>query len=113
MTALFDSQGVQGVLFLALIAAAASLIAVAAVGLALAAYRRHDALKEEVRQIAKKARTQAEAAQHDALTGLMNRRLLQRRFKAEAELADKSGGNIVVCYLDLDGFKSVMTVASC
>lgn len=107
MTALFDSEGVQGVLLLALIAAAASLIAVAAVGLALAAYRRHDALKEEVRQIAKKARTQADAAQHDALTGLMNRRLLHRRFKAEAPLADKSGESIVVCYLDLDGFKSV------
>ena len=107
MTALFDPEGFQGILLFALIAAAASLIAVAAVGLALAAYRRHDALKEEVRQIAKKARTQAEAAQHDALTGLMNRRLLQRRFKAEAELADQNGESIVVCYLDLDGFKSV------
>lgn len=106
MTALLDPEGMQGIL-LAAIAVAASLIAVAAVGLTMGAYRRHDALKAELERIAKKARTHAEAAQHDALTGLMNRRLLQRRFSAQAELADRNGESIVVCYLDLDGFKSV------
>lgn len=41
-----------------------------------------------MQRTAKKAGTDAEAAEHDALTGMMNRWPLQRRFKAQAALAD-------------------------
>ncbi len=46
-------------------------------------------------------------ANHDALTGLPNRRLLQDRL-AQAVMRSQRGGKILaVCYLDLDGFKQV------
>lgn len=47
------------------------------------------------------------AAQHDALTDLPNRTLLQDRIKAALAQASRRGENVAVAYLDLNGFKPV------
>jgi diguanylate cyclase (GGDEF)-like protein/PAS domain S-box-containing protein len=44
---------------------------------------------------------------HDPLTGLPNRLLLSDRMRQSFALDDRMGGVGVVCYLDLDGFKSI------
>ena len=46
-------------------------------------------------------------ANHDALTGLPNRRLLQDRLDQAITRSDRSGRLLALCYLDLDGFKQV------
>ncbi|BBE50483.1 putative signaling protein [Ferriphaselus amnicola] len=46
-------------------------------------------------------------ANHDMLTGLPNRRLLADRLNQSIVRAQRSGKILVVCYLDLDGFKQV------
>lgn len=46
-------------------------------------------------------------AQHDALTGLPNRTLLQTRLQYMTELSERHGATFVVAFLDLDGFKTV------
>ncbi len=46
-------------------------------------------------------------ADHDALTGLPNRRLLADRLRQALLLARRSGKMLCVCYIDLDGFKLV------
>jgi diguanylate cyclase (GGDEF)-like protein/PAS domain S-box-containing protein len=48
-----------------------------------------------------------EAATHDALTGLPNRRWLLERLKRELERQRRSSTPLAVAYLDLDGFKAV------
>ena len=47
------------------------------------------------------------AASHDGLTGLPNRLLLADRMKVSASHAVRNGDFLAVCFLDLDGFKSV------
>ena len=44
---------------------------------------------------------------HDPLTGLPNRVLLNDRLDMAVSQADRSGSNIAVCFMDLDGFKLV------
>lgn len=44
---------------------------------------------------------------HDSLTGLPNRRLLLDRLQQAMGLADRSEGEVAVCYFDLDGFKPI------
>ncbi len=44
---------------------------------------------------------------HDALTGLPNRLLLADRLQQAIALADRAGGMLALCFLDLDGFKAV------
>ena len=46
-------------------------------------------------------------ANHDALTGLPNRRLLQDRLVQSITRSNRGGRVLAVCYLDLDGFKQV------
>ena len=46
-------------------------------------------------------------ATHDALTGLPNRRLVIAQMKQSIALADRDQGTVAVCFIDLDGFKSV------
>jgi diguanylate cyclase (GGDEF)-like protein/PAS domain S-box-containing protein len=46
-------------------------------------------------------------ASHDALTGLVNRREFERRLQDALDVAHANGGRHVLCYLDLDRFKSV------
>ncbi len=46
-------------------------------------------------------------ATHDALTGLANRRLISQQMKRFIALADREQGTVAVCFVDLDGFKSV------
>ena len=46
-------------------------------------------------------------ANHDALTGLPNRRLLQDRLAQAIARSNRGGRVLAVCYLDLDGFKQV------
>ncbi len=46
-------------------------------------------------------------ATHDALTGLPNRRLIITQMQQSIALADRNKGTVAVCFIDLDGFKSV------
>lgn len=46
-------------------------------------------------------------AYHDALTGLPNRRLFADRFNVAVALAERSGAQVTVGFLDLDRFKDV------
>lgn len=48
-----------------------------------------------------------DAANHDTLTGLPNRRLLQDRFNLAMTRCSRAGKQLAVCFLDLDGFKKV------
>ncbi len=47
------------------------------------------------------------AANHDALTGLPNRRLLDDRLAQAIERSKRGGTLLAVCLLDLDGFKPI------
>ena len=46
-------------------------------------------------------------ANYDSLTHLSNRRLLSDRLKQSILRADRSGKSCAICFLDLDGFKTV------
>jgi diguanylate cyclase (GGDEF)-like protein len=46
-------------------------------------------------------------ARHDPLTGLPNRLLLMDRLDQATEASRRSGSILAVCFLDLDGFKTV------
>lgn len=49
----------------------------------------------------------AYSAQHDFLTGLPNRMLLDDRIKQAINAAPRHSGHLAVLYLDLDGFKQI------
>jgi diguanylate cyclase (GGDEF)-like protein/PAS domain S-box-containing protein len=53
------------------------------------------------------ARTLVRQTQHDALTGLPNRLLLQDRLQQALQLARRTGGCLAVMFLDLDHFKRI------
>jgi len=46
-------------------------------------------------------------AEHDALTGLPNRLLLNDRLNQATAHADRKGNQVAVLFLDLDGFKHI------
>lgn len=84
-------------------------IMLAAVTLALVSgavwqYRR---VRRIMHQAAESNAEMRHLANHDALTGLPNRRLLQDRLDAHIASAGKDGRSLAVMYLDLDGFKKV------
>lgn len=47
------------------------------------------------------------ASQHDALTGLPNRRAFDEQLIREVARADRHGGELTVCLADLDAFKAI------
>lgn len=60
-----------------------------------------------VSQLIGRQRGLEEAANHDALTGLPNRRLMYDRLKQAMVRSNRTGQLLAVCYLDLDGFKQI------
>lgn len=64
-------------------------------------------LLHDVTEIRGIARQMSYQATHDALTGLVNRREFERRLQDSIEIARRGDANHVLCYLDLDKFKSV------
>lgn len=46
-------------------------------------------------------------AEHDALTGLINRTIFEDRMTQALALAKREKRNIAVCFLDIDGFKNI------
>ena len=60
-----------------------------------------------VTQLVKRQHILEEEANHDALTGLPNRRLLLDRLNQAMMRSNRGGHMLAVCYLDLDGFKQV------
>lgn len=67
-------------------------------------YRR---VRRIVEQAARSQDEMRHLANHDALTGLANRRLLQDRLEAQIDHAAREGQSLAVMYMDLDGFKKV------
>lgn len=61
----------------------------------------------DITQAKKYERELERLALYDALTGLPNRRLLLDRLRQGMGQARRLGRSLVVCYLDLDGFKQV------
>jgi diguanylate cyclase (GGDEF)-like protein len=64
----------------------------------------HDNLQDKVHDATRMLRHQA---QHDALTGLVNRQEFERRLNIALNDVKTSGAHHVFCYMDLDQFKVV------
>ncbi|MCX7192286.1 MAG: bacteriohemerythrin [Proteobacteria bacterium] len=64
-------------------------------------------LLSSISQLLHRQHSLEEAAHHDALTGLPNRRLLYDRLNQAILRSNRNGLCLAVCYLDLDGFKQV------
>jgi diguanylate cyclase (GGDEF)-like protein/hemerythrin-like metal-binding protein/PAS domain S-box-containing protein len=60
-----------------------------------------------VTQLVKRQHILEDEANHDALTGLPNRRVLLDRLSQAIMRSNRSGKLLAVCYLDLDGFKQI------
>lgn len=60
-----------------------------------------------ISQLIERHHAMESAANHDALTGLPNRRLLKDRLAQAMERSKREGTLLAVCYLDLDQFKPV------
>jgi diguanylate cyclase (GGDEF)-like protein/PAS domain S-box-containing protein len=65
------------------------------------------ALLHDVTEVRGLARQMSYQATHDALTGLLNRRDFERRVQDAIETAHRGDSPHVLCYLDLDRFKSI------
>jgi len=65
------------------------------------------ALLHDVTELRGLARQMSYQATHDALTGLINRRDFERRCEEAIDRGQRGDGQHVLCYLDLDRFKSV------
>jgi len=61
----------------------------------------------DVTEATRSTRRLRDLAEHDPLTGLPNRMLVLDRLLREVEVAGNGGSRLAVCYLDLDGFKTV------
>jgi diguanylate cyclase (GGDEF)-like protein/hemerythrin-like metal-binding protein/PAS domain S-box-containing protein len=60
-----------------------------------------------ITHLVKRQQTLEVEANHDALTGLPNRRLLQDRFAQAVTRSNRASRVLAVCYIDLDGFKQI------
>ncbi|MFP4294435.1 MAG: EAL domain-containing protein [Halothiobacillaceae bacterium] len=67
----------------------------------------HIGVSSDISQLKEHENELARIANHDALTGLPNRRLLQDRLQQAIERARRYGSRLAVCFLDLDGFKPI------
>ncbi len=65
------------------------------------------ALAEDVSEARELAGEMAWQASHDALTGLINRREIERRLERATASARANGSNHTLCFIDLDQFKIV------
>ncbi len=68
-------------------------------------------LLRDVSELRGLTRQMSYQASHDALTGLVNRREFERRMQETIDSAHAAGTHHVLCYLDLDRFKSVNDTA--
>jgi diguanylate cyclase (GGDEF)-like protein/PAS domain S-box-containing protein len=64
-------------------------------------------LLHDVTEMRGMARQMSYQATHDALTGLVNRREFERRLQESVDIAHRGDGAHVLCYLDLDRFKTI------
>ncbi|MGC3981620.1 MAG: EAL domain-containing protein [Steroidobacteraceae bacterium] len=64
-------------------------------------------LMRDVSELRGLTRQMSYQASHDALTGLINRREFERRLQEGIDAARASAAHHVLCYLDLDRFKTV------
>jgi diguanylate cyclase (GGDEF)-like protein/PAS domain S-box-containing protein len=64
-------------------------------------------LLHDVTEMRGLARQMSYQATHDALTGLVNRREFERRLQEAVDIAHRGDGAHVLCYLDLDRFKTI------
>jgi diguanylate cyclase (GGDEF)-like protein/PAS domain S-box-containing protein len=64
-------------------------------------------LLHDVTEVRGMARQMSYQATHDALTGLVNRREFERRLQESVDTAHRGDGDHVLCYLDLDRFKTI------
>lgn len=67
------------------------------------AQQRCEQLQTELRDVRLRERRHLHRAEHDDLTGLLNR----QAFREQAQAALAAGGEVAVLMLDLDGFKAV------
>jgi diguanylate cyclase (GGDEF)-like protein/PAS domain S-box-containing protein len=65
------------------------------------------ALLRDVTEVRGLARQMSYQASHDALTGLLNRREFERRLQDSLDTAHRGDSQSVLCYLDLDRFKTI------
>lgn len=65
------------------------------------------ALEEKLATLVRKEAASSHDANHDALTGLPNRVLLQDRFQQATANADRRHTQVIVVFLDVDRFKQV------
>ncbi len=68
---------------------------------------RYVALFSDISDIKNHQQQLERMAQHDVLTGLPNRMLLNDRLDMAIAQAQRSGDKLAVCFMDLDGFKLV------
>lgn len=64
-------------------------------------------LRSDITHFKERERAAQLLAQHDALTGLPNRRVLQERIRHAIARARRSQDNVAILLIDLDGFKAV------
>jgi len=64
-------------------------------------------LLHDVTEMRGMARQMSYQATHDALTGLVNRREFERRLQEAVDTAHRGDGAHVLCYVDLDRFKTI------
>ncbi|ADE12790.1 PAS domain S-box protein [Sideroxydans lithotrophicus] len=69
--------------------------------------QRHVAVFSDITYFKEHEAELSHVANHDALTGIPNRRLLSDRLGQAIAHAQRSGKTLAICYIDLDGFKDV------